>query len=138
LIRSNISFSPVTSLALSPDGATLVCASGQWDQETKQWRDLQLCWRDSQTGRLFSTNNLPEQALEMGFSPNGKYLAIAKDITDADPQHTRILDVPTKTWRASLNGTGRRIDFSPDSTKLLVELSRYAAGRVGRSWVWGH
>ena len=118
LIRSNILSSPVTSLALSPDGATLVCASGQWDQETKQWRDLQLCWWDSQTGRLVSTNNLSEQALEMGFSPNGKNLAVATD-TGSD-EHTLILDVPTKTWRASLDGTGRRIDFSPDSTKLLV------------------
>jgi WD40 repeat protein len=56
----------------------------------------------------------------MGFSPNGKYLAAATDTTDAGPQHTHILDVPTKTWRARLDGAGRRIDFSPDSTKLLV------------------
>jgi serine/threonine protein kinase/WD40 repeat protein len=118
LIRSNILSSPVTGLALSPDGATLVSASGRWDQETKQWRDLQLCWWDSQTGRLVSTNNLSERALEMGFSPNGRYLAVATD-TGSD-KHTLILDVPTKTWRASLDGTGRRIDFSPDSTKLLI------------------
>jgi WD40 repeat protein len=118
LMRSNLLSAPVTCLALSPDGATLVSASGQWDQATKQWRDLQLCWWDSQTGRLVSTNNLSERALEMGFSPNGKYLAVATD-TGSD-EHTLILDVPTKTWRASLGGTGRRIDFSPDSTKLLV------------------
>jgi WD40 repeat protein len=54
----------------------------------------------------------------MGFSPNGRYLAVATD-TGSD-KHTLILDVPTKTWRASLDGTGRRIDFSPDSTKLLI------------------
>jgi len=120
LIRSNSLSSPVTSMALSPDGSTLVCASGQWDQQTKQWRDLQLCWRDSQTGRLISTNNLPEQALKMGFSPNGKYLAVATDTTDAAPQNTFILDVPTKKWRTRFDGAGRRIDFSPDSTKLLV------------------
>ncbi len=118
LIRSNILASPVTSLALSPDGATLACASGQWDQETKQWSELQLCWRDSQTGRIISTNSLSEQALKMGFSPNGQYLAVATG-TESD-DHTLILDVPTKTWRARLDGAGRRIDFSPDSTKLLV------------------
>jgi len=119
LVRSNILEHPVTALAGSPDGKTLMSASGNTNSSNGGGLMFQLKEWDTDSGRLLSTQALPGLTHNVGFSPDGKWLAACA--LDAEgKEFTHLLEVATRTWRARFDKIGRRLDFSPDGSHLLI------------------
>lgn len=119
LVRSNHLAHPVTALAASPDGKTLVSAACEQGSRERRGREFQLAEWDAASGKLLSTLALPGFTSNVGFSPDGKCLAVcARDEKGA--VHTHIFDLGSRKWRARLEGEGRRLDFSPDGSHLLI------------------
>ncbi|MGE3311235.1 MAG: protein kinase [Limisphaerales bacterium] len=119
LIRSNRLDYRVTALAASPDGQTFISALCEPGISGHRGRQFQLAEWEAASGRLLSTQSLPGLTIRLGLSPDGKWLAAC--VSDAQVgEHTHLLDRGTRTWRARLDQVGRRLDFSPDGSHLLI------------------
>ena len=119
LVRSNRLEHPVTALAVSPDGRILASASGEPEVAGGAAAGFPLDQWDVSTGQLLSTLPLPGTTSDLGYSPDGKWLAAPATDAQGRPW-THLLDLKSRTWRAQLTEIGRRLDFSPDGSHLLI------------------
>ena len=119
LVRSNLLDHPVTALAVSPDGKTLMSASGERAVPGHADSGFQLSEWNAVTGQLRSTEPLPGITSDLGYSPDGAWLAVAATDAEGHPK-THLLNLRSRTWRGHLDGIGRRLDFSPDGSHLLI------------------
>ncbi|MBL9173134.1 MAG: protein kinase [Verrucomicrobiales bacterium] len=119
LVRSNRLEHPVTALAVSPDGKTLMSASGKPPVSGRTDAGFHLGEWDVATGRLRSMLPLPGATADLGFSPDGHWLAAAVT-TPQEHSSTHLLDLRSRTWRARFDDIGRELSFSPDGSHLLI------------------
>lgn len=117
--RSNRLDHPVTALAASPDAGRLMSASCESEAPGRVGTEFRMAEWDVASGQLLSTQDLPGFTFNMGCSPDGKWLAVCARDAQGSP-HTHLLDLRSRTWRARLDNVGRRLDFSPDGSHLLI------------------
>ncbi|MFI1955896.1 trypsin-like peptidase domain-containing protein [Streptomyces xinghaiensis] len=108
--------SPVSSVAVSPDGNTL--ATGSRDRTVRLW--------DVRTHRLRATLTGHSRSVgSVAFSPDGKTLA-----TGGEDRTVRLWDVRTHRRLATLTGSASPVVFSPDGKTLAT------GGDQGRVRLW--
>jgi WD40 repeat protein/serine/threonine protein kinase/tetratricopeptide (TPR) repeat protein len=121
----------ITSLAFSPDGATLASASGRFAT----------LWDLTQRAERVSLRGHKELVTHLAFSPDGSWIATA-----GNDHTTRIWDVRTGQTLAVLPGPWfmHTVAFSPDSQYLATAaisgpVTLYQLeGRRERRWLVGH
>jgi WD40 repeat protein len=110
--------SKVTSVAFSPDGTQLLSGSGAFDGQGKRLRGELLAW-DAQTGRVaFSLPGFTDPITSMGFSPDGKRVAVGSDgaelkVRDAETGQTTLV-IPERTGHVNC------VAFSRDGRRLVT------------------
>lgn len=106
----------IMSLAVSPDGNTIVSGSYAFDEQDKNYK---LQWWDAETGRsrFFLTNMDSRSVNALAFSPDGTILAYA----GMTPSRIYIIDSNNGELLKTLPGHGDRthtLTFSPDGKML--------------------
>jgi WD40 repeat protein/serine/threonine protein kinase/DNA-binding XRE family transcriptional regulator len=102
--------SAVWGATFTPDGRSVV--TGSYDKTVRIW--------DAQTGQQLRKITAPQPIAALALSPDGKIIATGEGV--AGPNSIRLWNMQTGAAIRTLSGHIdwlRRLDFSPDGTKLL-------------------
>jgi serine/threonine protein kinase len=108
--RTTIAGGRLERIAFSPDSQTTAIST-----------QGQVTLLDSRTGATKSEIRLKRpqsQPVSIGFSPDGKVLAIGYNVGETDKSEVDLWDVKTQTLTRTLTTEGPRVFFSPDGKTL--------------------